>query len=111
VILAHILLIIKCVFFRTWLKKSCDEARLRQGASAPVREEALRRSENLAKALHLKEVKWDCGWSNAHFIGCIQSLHTLTQDHPDLLSVLKGNIFLLYKYQFSSDYSAIFLIF
>ncbi|CAB3366455.1 Hypothetical predicted protein [Cloeon dipterum] len=74
----------------SWLRNNRDEARQRQEAAAPTREEALRQSEALAKSLQLKEVKWDCGWSQAHFIGCLQSLHTLTNDHPDLLAVLKG---------------------
>jgi hypothetical protein len=75
---------------RAWIKKNSDEAHIRQSAAAPVREEALRRSEILAKELQLQEVKWDCGWSNAHFIGSIQSLQTLVRDHPELMEALKG---------------------
>lgn len=48
----------------------------------------------------VKEVKWDCGWNEMHFRGCLQSFKALANDHPDKMSVLKG-ILLMFKILFN----------
>lgn len=73
-----------------WLKTNYEEAnRLTQENSA-VAEEVNKLRNNITKKLGLNEIKFDCGWNDRHFRGCLMSFQSLFEQHPDEMHNLKG---------------------
>lgn len=75
---------------RAWLEEVEFEVRAKLAAVAPVRREVVKLQESLCQELGLAEISCDRGWNIPHFRGCLQSFQTLACQHPDKMTVLRG---------------------
>lgn len=58
----------------------------------PLREELERLRKSLSERWGILEVRWDCGWNESHFKGCLQSLNALADQYPEKMQILRGRV-------------------
>lgn len=75
---------------RTWLRNNYMDALLKSQKGEYYREEIKTLQKVITKELKLKDIKWDCGWNDTHFRGCLLSFMSLIEHHPEIRHVLKG---------------------
>ncbi|KAK4879837.1 hypothetical protein RN001_007983 [Aquatica leii] len=77
---------------KSWLSSNYSVARERTESHRPVREELSRLKANFLKRLDIVDIRWDCGWNEQHFMGCLQSLKDMVDQYPKEMELLKGRI-------------------
>ncbi|KAJ8960801.1 hypothetical protein NQ318_020097 [Aromia moschata] len=77
---------------RNWLSNNYKDSLEKNMKSKAYREEIKRLREEITKDLGLKEIRWECGWNDTHFRGCLLSFKSLVEQHPHIRHVLKGNL-------------------
>ncbi|XP_018326911.1 T-cell activation inhibitor, mitochondrial [Agrilus planipennis] len=77
---------------RYWLEKNYKVALDKSKTQIPVRSDIKRLRNELIQKWGLQEVRWDCGWNEQHFKGCLQALMALGEQHPQPMQILKGRI-------------------
>ncbi|KAF5308771.1 hypothetical protein FQR65_LT06004 [Abscondita terminalis] len=77
---------------KSWLNSNYSLACERTEAHRPVREELARLKANFLKRLEIVDIRWDCGWNEQHFMGCLQSLKDMVDQYPKEMELLKGRI-------------------
>ncbi|KAF2902199.1 hypothetical protein ILUMI_03975 [Ignelater luminosus] len=77
---------------KKWLEKNYSGALELSRSHQPLREEIARLQKTIAERLGLVDIRWDCGWNEKHFKGCLQSLQAMTDQNPEPMHVLKGRI-------------------
>lgn len=75
---------------RRWLNKNYKTALDRYEKHRPLREEIGRLKKELQIEFGLTEIRFDCGWNETHFRGCLQSFKALADQHPNIMHVLRG---------------------
>lgn len=75
---------------KRWLNKNYKIALERYERHKPVREEIGRLRKELQAQFGLEDVRFDCGWKESHFRGCLQSFKALADQHPHIMHVLRG---------------------
>lgn len=75
---------------RRWLNKNYKIAIDRYETHKPLREEIERLKKELQAQFGLKEVRFDCGWNETHFRGCLQSFKALADQHAYKMHALRG---------------------
>lgn len=75
---------------RQWLEENYKSALEKYEANKPLRKDIESICKEICENLGVKEIKWDCGWNEMHFRGCLQSFRALANDHPTKLQVLRG---------------------
>lgn len=75
-----------------WLDENYTLAKEKSDDSKPIRDEILRLKQAILDKWEVLEVKWDCGWNETHFRGCLQSFHALAEQHPISMNILRGKI-------------------
>lgn len=78
-------------FFSKWLKDNENVTREKLKLYKPIKNEVIRLQSKLCNQLKLKSIEFDCGWDVRHFIGCLVSFRTLSENYPYEMKVLKGN--------------------
>lgn len=73
-----------------WLKNNYKDALEKSQKGEYYREEIKHLQEVITQELTLKEIRWDCGWNDTHFRGCLLSFKSLVEHHPEIKMVLKG---------------------
>lgn len=79
--------------FRIWLEENYKPAKKKYEANMPMRKDIEKMCSCICKTFSISEVKWDCGWNETHFRGCLQSFLALARDHPASMEALKGDKF------------------
>ncbi|XP_060517081.1 T-cell activation inhibitor, mitochondrial isoform X2 [Cylas formicarius] len=74
---------------KNWLKKNFAMAITIYESGKPSRCEIERLRLDLIENLGLQNIKWECGWNNTHFRGCLLSFKSLVDQHPQHLHLLK----------------------
>ncbi|KAG5884444.1 hypothetical protein JTB14_023187 [Gonioctena quinquepunctata] len=77
---------------RNFLRTNYKNALEKTEKGIIFREEITRLQETITKELGLEEIRWDCGWNDTHFRGCLLSFMSLAQHHPEIKDILKGRI-------------------
>lgn len=77
---------------RRWLSRNYKAALDRYEKHRPVKEEIRRLKKELQVEFGLKEVRFDCGWNETHFRGCLQSFKALADQHPHTMHELRGSV-------------------
>lgn len=75
---------------RRWLSRNYKTAVERHEKYIPLHEEIGRLKRELQAEFGLKEIRFDCGWNETHFRGCLQSFKALADQHPYFMHVLRG---------------------
>ena len=75
-----------------WLEENYTIAREKSHDSKPIRDEILRLKQAILDTWQVLEVKWDCGWNETQFRGCLQSFYALAEQHPVSMNILKGKV-------------------
>lgn len=73
-----------------WLRNNYRDALNRTQEGAAYREEIKTLQKIITEDLELKEIKWECGWNDTHFRGCLLSFRSLIEQHPEIRNVLRG---------------------
>lgn len=73
-----------------WLKNNYIDALDKTQKGQFYREEIKILEQVITQELELKEIRWDCGWNDTHFRGCLLSFRSLVEHHPEVKPVLKG---------------------
>lgn len=76
---------------RRWLNKNYQAAIDCYEKYRPMREEIGRLKKELQAEFGLKEIRFDCGWNETHFRGCLQSFKALAEQHPHNMHILRGS--------------------
>lgn len=66
--------------FRQWLEENYKSALEKYEANKPLRKDIESICKEICENLGVKEIKWDCGWNEMHFRGCLQSFRALAND-------------------------------
>ncbi|XP_066152992.1 T-cell activation inhibitor, mitochondrial [Euwallacea fornicatus] len=82
---------------RTWLETNFEDALEKFKKGSALREEIQRLKVEIINQSKLKDIKWDCGWNSQHFRGCILSLKSLMDQHPQHMKQLENQI-LVFSY-------------
>lgn len=72
------------------MEKNYKSALDKYTANDPLRKDIDIITADICENLGVKEVRWDCGWNELHYRGCLKSFKALANDHPDNMNVLKG---------------------
>lgn len=80
---------------RKWLNSNYKLALERYEQHKPMREDIGRLRKALCEEWGLKDVRFECGWNETHFRGCLLSFKGLTDQHPNIMHRLRGFIFSL----------------
>lgn len=75
---------------RKWLRTNCEDALEKVAKAAYYKEEINSLQKTIAEDLKLQEIRWECGWNDSHFRGCLLSFKSLIEHHPQIKHVLKG---------------------
>lgn len=75
---------------KNWLDQNHKAALELSKSYKPVREEIIRLMANIRDNLGLLEIRWECGWNEQHFRGCLQSLQSMVEQNPEPMYLLKG---------------------
>lgn len=75
---------------RNWLRKNYKDALEKSEKGRAYREEIRRLRESITRELELNDLRWECGWGDTHFRGCLLSFRSLVDHHPEIRSILKG---------------------
>lgn len=81
---------IELMTLRKWLSKNHKVALEKYESHNPVRDEISKLRSSLLEHWHLNDVRWECGWNETHFRGCLQSFKALADHHPCTMHVLRG---------------------
>lgn len=73
-----------------WLKTNYEEAIKLTQENKAVADEVNKIRNNITEKLKLKEIKFDCGWNDRHFRGCLMSFQSLSEQHPAEMHNLEG---------------------
>ncbi|XP_014091270.1 T-cell activation inhibitor, mitochondrial [Bactrocera oleae] len=76
----------------SWLKKNTPLAKVRSAELDDLKEEVKKLQQAVTKRLHLKDIRYDCGWNYEHFRGCLKSLERMTNLHADSMGTLRNRI-------------------
>lgn len=87
---------------RRWLSRNYKAALDRYEKHRPVREEIGRLKKELLAQFGLSEIRFDCGWNETHFRGCLQSFKALADQHPYIMHVLRGENDFLFENKIKS---------
>lgn len=82
-----------------WLRNNYKDALSKTQKGAAYRAEIKTLRKVITDELELREIKWECGWNDTHFRGCLLSFMSLVEHHPEIRNVLKGKTQYLYKLQ------------
>lgn len=77
---------------RNWLKNNFQDALDKTQKGAYYKEEIKTLQKTISEDLQLKEIRWDCGWNDTHFRGCLLSFRSLVEHHPEIRNALKGKM-------------------
>ncbi|KAF5290925.1 hypothetical protein FQA39_LY14531 [Lamprigera yunnana] len=77
---------------KTWIVSNYNVAQHRSEMHKPVREELSRLKKNFLERLKILDIRWDCGWNEQHFMGCLQSLKDMVDQYPEQMELLKGRV-------------------
>ncbi|XP_044752286.1 T-cell activation inhibitor, mitochondrial [Coccinella septempunctata] len=77
---------------RNWLHKNHHKAKILVDKSKPLTEEVRRLQENIRDKWDLLDIRWNCGWNETHYRGCLQSFMALAGQHPEAMHQLKGKV-------------------
>lgn len=77
---------------RNWLFKNHQKAKLLGEKNKPLAEEVKRLQEAIREEWDLLEIKWNCGWNETQYRGCLQSFMALAEQHPEAMHQLKGKV-------------------
>lgn len=75
---------------KKWLNKNYETALAHYELNRAVREEIERLRTLLCKQVGLSEFRWECGWNETHFRGCLLSFKALADQHPAPMQLLRG---------------------
>lgn len=75
-----------------WLRNNYKDASDKTQKGECYREEIKTLQKVITNELNLKEIRWDCGWNDTHFKGCLLSFKSLVEHHPEIRNVLKGKV-------------------
>lgn len=75
-----------------WLHKNHKDALEKSEKHRPFKEEINKLCKHIVEDLGLKEIKWDCGWNDTHFRGCLLSFRSLMEQHPKAMETLRGRL-------------------
>ncbi|KAJ8970873.1 hypothetical protein NQ314_000998 [Rhamnusium bicolor] len=75
---------------KNWLKNNFKDALEKSQKGEAYREEIQRLRDTITKDLGLREIRWECGWNDTHFRGCLLSFKSLVEQHPEVMYVLRG---------------------
>lgn len=73
-----------------WLRNNYRDALDKTQKGEYYREEIKNLQMVITKELGFKEIRWECGWNDTHFRGCLLSFRSLVEHHPEIRDVLKG---------------------
>lgn len=74
----------------SWIKENIETAQQRSKDLEKLKEEVLKLEKSLREKLNLKDLKYDCGWNYEHYRGCLKTLETLAQLHPNQIAFLEN---------------------
>lgn len=75
---------------KKWLNKNYESAIKQYEQNRPVREEIEKLRNLLCEQLGLSEFRWECGWNETHFRGCLLSFKALVDQHFTQMHLLRG---------------------
>lgn len=75
---------------RRWLDRNYEAALERYEKHGPMREEITRLRRELVAQHGFLDVRFECGWNETHFRGCLLSFKALADHHPHFMHVLRG---------------------
>lgn len=75
-----------------WLAKNYKIALEKLESNKPLQKEVDRLRMEISRQWKLTEIRWECGWNVTHFRGCLQSLLSLSEHHPDVMIHLKNRV-------------------
>ncbi|XP_022905946.1 T-cell activation inhibitor, mitochondrial isoform X2 [Onthophagus taurus] len=73
-----------------WLKEHHLIALERSKLTKPIRQDISKLKKIVLENYEVLDVKWDCGWNESQFRGCLQSFLALAEQHPEPMHILKG---------------------
>ncbi|KAK9888864.1 hypothetical protein WA026_001084 [Henosepilachna vigintioctopunctata] len=77
---------------QNWLRKNIEKAKLLREKSRPLTEEVRKLQEIISNEFQLLDIRWNCGWNETHYRGCLMSFISLAEQHPEPMKVLKGKV-------------------
>ncbi|KAJ8920872.1 hypothetical protein NQ315_015665 [Exocentrus adspersus] len=82
------------IYAHVIMQKKMKEAQeaLNPNRGEAYREEIKRLRESITECFGLREIRWECGWNDTHFRGCLLSFKSLVEHHPEIMHKLKGRI-------------------
>lgn len=75
---------------KKWLSKHQEKAKDLTEKSKPLSDEMNRLQEAIRNEWNLLDIRWNCGWNETHYRGCLHSFMALAGQHPEAMHQLKG---------------------
>lgn len=75
-----------------WLNEHSKNAIKKAESHKPLKEEVDRLKKEITKQLNLLDIRWECGWNDLHFRGCLLSFLSLIEQHREIINILRGRI-------------------
>ncbi|KAH1005294.1 hypothetical protein HUJ04_006307 [Dendroctonus ponderosae] len=89
---------IKALFrLKQWLELHFEDALAKATSGSASKEEIQRLKVEMIEKSKLKDIRWECGWNSQHFRGCLLSLKSLMEQHPQHMRQLEDQI-LVFSY-------------
>lgn len=85
------------LMLRNWLRNNYKNALKKSKQGEVYREEIERLRLSITQSLGLREIRWDCGWNDTHFRGCLLSFKSLIEQHPEIMYKLQGKLYSINK--------------
>lgn len=77
---------------KRWLDKNYESALKQYEQNRPVREDIEKLRTLLCEQLGITEFRWECGWNETHFRGCLLSFKALVDQHLAQMHLLRGKL-------------------
>ncbi|KAL3280920.1 hypothetical protein HHI36_004147 [Cryptolaemus montrouzieri] len=77
---------------KNWLRKNYEKALILTEKSRPLTEEVGKLKEIIINEWSLLDIRWNCGWNETHYRGCLLSFMALAEQHPEAMKYLQGKV-------------------
>lgn len=78
------------LMLKNWLRNNFKDAIEKSKQGEAYREEIQRLRMSITENLGLREIRWECGWNDTHFRGCLLSFKSLIEQHPEIRKIIRG---------------------
>lgn len=77
---------------KNWLGKNHNKAKDLAELNRPLTEDVKKLEESIKCKLGLLDLRWNCGWNEMHYRGCLLSFQSLLEQYWNIMHILKGRI-------------------